>query len=381
MIDLTLLDQVDWNFPGVGNSPNSVHGVHWFPGNFIAQIPSALIQVLSKPGDVVFDPFSGSGTTAVEALRLNRNAIASDLMSPALVIAGAKIALANGLFERQHRRNLLAQLAFEHECETDQIGAHGEGSDPLLSEWYSPQTLAQLRYLWSIVDQNENGVRQVLLAIFSETLFECASTAGSQTRTGKRRRHHWGWVADNVKPRIPVNHNAISIFAHRLASLDLVESLETSCTTLLLRQDAKMLALGDSSIDLIVTSPPYAGVIDYAGAHRMLYLWMGWPFLKERTFEIGARYRRSRKNAVQEYLDEIIPVRDELFRVLKPGGYCAMVIGASRKFPTVVGKFSDVFTQRMPIAWGPVSRTPSRRRVSDRSATDSLEFIFIFQKP
>src|SRR4051794_3889600 len=43
------LDRVDWNFPNTGTKPGSVHTLHWFPGNFIPQIPAALIQILSGP--------------------------------------------------------------------------------------------------------------------------------------------------------------------------------------------------------------------------------------------------------------------------------------------------------------------------------------------
>ena len=60
---------VDWNFPRAGTLRGTVHALHWFPGNFIPQIPAHLIQLLSRPGDLVLDPFCGSGTTGAEACR------------------------------------------------------------------------------------------------------------------------------------------------------------------------------------------------------------------------------------------------------------------------------------------------------------------------
>ena len=44
------------------------HNYHPFPAKFIPHIPQILIQQFSKPGDQVFDPFCGSGTTLVESL-------------------------------------------------------------------------------------------------------------------------------------------------------------------------------------------------------------------------------------------------------------------------------------------------------------------------
>ena len=42
------LDAVDWNFPGAQTGKESVHSLHWFPGNFIPQLPSYLIHIFSQ---------------------------------------------------------------------------------------------------------------------------------------------------------------------------------------------------------------------------------------------------------------------------------------------------------------------------------------------
>ncbi len=56
-----------------GKHDNSYHG------NFVPQIPRQLILRYTKPGDVVLDPFVGSGTTAFEAETLRRNFIGIDI--------------------------------------------------------------------------------------------------------------------------------------------------------------------------------------------------------------------------------------------------------------------------------------------------------------
>lgn len=358
-----------------------MHALHWFPGNFIAQIPAALIQVLSQPGDLVLDPFAGSATTAIEALKLGRRSIVSDRMSTSLLIGEAKLALMQGALCRRERGKILALLAFEHECQSDRPGVMGEGTDPALRDWYAPGTLSQLRYLWSIVEVQPTAARKVLSAIFSDVLFDCASTGGAETRSGKTRRHHWGWIADNVRPKVLIEHNAIRLFAQRLALLDHIETTASLTASYVMQQDAKQLALPDASIDLVVTSPPYIGMIDYASANRLLYSWMNWPMLQERQDEIGARFRRKRRNAVLEYLTDMNAARDEIYRVLKPEALCAIVIGASRRFPSAVDALINSFAEQMPIAWGPKARAPTRRRVSDRSAKDSVEYVCVFRKP
>jgi len=374
------LDRIDWDFPRTGNRRGTVHDLHWFPGNFIAQIPAALIQVLSEPGDVVLDPFGGSATTAVEALRLGRRAIVSDRSSAAALIGMAKLSLLDKALERHRRGEILASLAFEHQCRSDRLGSNGEGGDPILASWYAPGTLAQLRYLWQLVEGEPPRGRQVLTAVFSDVLFDCASTGGAPTRTGKRRRHHWGWIADNVLPMTLVEHNAVALFCERLASVADGEHGAATKSALLIQQDARRLALADETVDLVVTSPPYVGVIDYTHANRLLYAWMGWSMALERQDEIGARFRRNRRNAVSEYRADMRLVRDEIRRVLRPGAYCAIVIGASRRFPNAVQELVTEFAEGLPLVWGPRPRLSSRRRISDRAAQEAVEFVCAFRK-
>jgi hypothetical protein len=350
-------------------------------------IPSALIQVLSEPGDVVLDPFAGSGTTGVEALRLGRKALIADRMSVCVLITSAKLAMMAGALDRRVRHELLDQLTFDHECRSDQIGDHGEGGSPELDTWFASDTLAQLRYLWGLTQRRDSSAdRKVLSVLFSDVLFDCAAPGSALTRTGGRRRHHWGWVADNVRPPVLAAHDAIERFRQRLIVLDewtlgYVESPDLEpFDALVLQQDARQVALPDNAVDLILTSPPYVGVIDYTRANRLLYTWMNWSIADERQTEIGARFRRRRKNIVEEYLGDMRCARNEIHRVLRPGAFCAIVLGESKAFPGTAERVFKNFAELMPIVWGPVSRSPSRRRVSDRAARDPVESVCVFRK-
>ena len=71
------LSSQDWAFTD-DDTRYLTHDLHPYPAKFIPQIPANLIERLSMPGDVVLDPFGGSATTAVEAVRLGRRAISFD---------------------------------------------------------------------------------------------------------------------------------------------------------------------------------------------------------------------------------------------------------------------------------------------------------------
>jgi hypothetical protein len=377
-----VLGRIDWNFPRAGTAGRSVHSVHWFPGNFIAQIPTAFIQALSKPGDLVLDPFGGGGTTAIEAMRLGRNAVLSDRVSACVFIGQAKLDLQVIGLNRETRAKILAPLMWRHECHSTVFGAAGEGSDPSLVRWFAPGTLSQLRFLWQQIEMQQcSSVRRILTLLFSDVLFACASPGQAVTSTGKRRRHHWGWVADNVYPTKSVEHDAIEFFESRLASFPEPDLSISHGRALVVQQDAKQLAVSTDSIDLIVTSPPYVSMIDYARANRLLYTWMNWPLEEDRNSEIGARYKRRRLSAVDDYVEEMRYCWEEMHRVLRPGGYCAIVIGESRRFAGTVDRTIDDLSRLMRPIWGPITRTSTRRRVSDREAKQAFEYLYVFRKP
>src|SRR5688500_10004053 len=66
------------------------HTFYRYPARFSPQFAAAAIEEFSKPGDVVLDPFVGSGTTLVEAMIAGRHAIGSDISPLATFITRTK---------------------------------------------------------------------------------------------------------------------------------------------------------------------------------------------------------------------------------------------------------------------------------------------------
>jgi len=70
----------------------------------------------------------------------------------------------------------------------------------------------------------------------------------------------------------------------------------------------------DESIDLIATHPPYANIISYTKKAR-----------------IETEGDLSKVTSVDEFVNEMRKVASEFYRVLKPGKYCAILIGDTRR--------------------------------------------------
>ncbi len=66
------------------------HGFYRYPGRFSPQLASAAIRQFSQPGELVLDPFSGGGTTAVEAIATGRSTVCLDISELATFLAKLK---------------------------------------------------------------------------------------------------------------------------------------------------------------------------------------------------------------------------------------------------------------------------------------------------
>ena len=328
------LGRVDWDFTRSTTDRNSVHALHWFPGNFLPQIPFFLVQALSGRGETVLDPFAGAGTTGVEALKLGRKAWMSDLSRASVQVMLGKIGILSGGRVQTEMEKFLADLAWDHLMGAKKRDTRA-GSAPGLTQWYAPHALSHLQGLWGRIERVEDQwARCALELIFTDTLFACAATLGARTSTGKRRRHHWGWVADNVLPRPPLEHDVGRLFRDRCTGALRVARANPIIKpdyAVVRRMNAMALEIENDSVDLVVTSPPYLNMIDYTMANRLTSMWMGWDVSTDRQHEIGARYKRQRMSSLTDYEDQLQAAWQEILRVLKPGGLCAIMLGNSVK--------------------------------------------------
>ena len=338
------LNEIDWSFPHLSNS--GIHSFHWYPATYIAAIPGTLIPVFTEKGDIVLDPFNGSGTTGVEAVRLGRKFIGIDTNPVALLMSEAKLHF-------PEPKSLRKQIEIIHsECEslfgTKEVIPHLRYEE--LKDWYHPETLFTLNCLLnSILKVSNEKIKKCLLAIFSGIL----KSTSSQGR-------HWGWVCDNVKPKEAeiVYKDALTIFinaAHEYLKLTTLTHKAVQVhvndeTRKKTRERYKLFAgdcisnmknLEDNYVDFIMTSPPYYGVADYVKSQRLSYLWfdkdelasdrLGFrEFENLRAVESGARSNRSRKNSHSLYMSFISQFFAQSFRVLKADGFMALVVGESQ---------------------------------------------------
>ena len=106
-----------------GRRTASVHEFYRYPARFSPALARAAVATFTKPRDLVIDPFSGGGTSVVEAQLLGRHSIGADISPLANFITTAKTTLytnetlheLEGLGDEVHRLPLTAGVALQNE--------------------------------------------------------------------------------------------------------------------------------------------------------------------------------------------------------------------------------------------------------------------------
>jgi DNA modification methylase len=345
---LSRLSSIDWDFAGsYSDSPFSA--IHFHPCRFASQLPATLIGLLSKPGELVLDPFAGSGTTLVEAQRLNRPALGIDLNPIAALAARAKtIKRPSGCISSIIRS--LKQDATHHlGSQRSTIRRHAKPTIPTTvqtSKWYTPIVANELGILWSYIQELEDEARLIGEAAFSAILL-----------TVCRETRHWGYVCDNTTPQGDNDAKVLEEFWRVLERLDRAyqdrdrelsarpEGTTMVATVEFLVGDAgRVLEQSPTaSVDLVVTSPPYFGVCDYIKAQRLSMEWFGIDIETLRLQEIGARSKRRRGNAATEYVEGLRSVFAATRRCMKESAYLALIIGESSRREEVLSELRTMF--------------------------------------
>lgn len=323
------IQSLNWAFTDADTNYLS-HGLHPYPAKFIPQIPRHIIRQLSLRGEVVWDPFGGSGTTALEALLLGRGVISSDVSPLASIIGRAKTTtLTKEAFDKLSK--LIEKIIVLGENESrfnDFLERHKEAlaevspEIPNQDKWFHPDVWNELAYLkWEINNIKEKDIAVIAKAAFSKIIIKSSYQDGETRYVSKPRNIEQGFV---LKSFVTELKSAIGKL-RRLAPI--LQFRKGEFTTADLRSS---MVVPESSIDLIVTSPPYPNATDYHLYHRFRFFWLDHDPRILGKKEIGSHLRHQKENTgINQYLEEMSLCLTNMKDGLRPGRYAILVLGDS----------------------------------------------------
>ncbi len=239
-----------------------------FPESFVR----TQVESYTKPGDLVFDPFSGRGTTLLESLLLGRRAMATDINPVAYCISGAKAVVPklakvlSRLTELEERLNSIAQQEYI------------ESLPKFFSCAYEASTLTKITFLRGTLSWQRNHVDRFIAALVLGSLHGEADKSSSYFSNQMPR-------TISTKPEYSIRYWR----KHRLtaAKRDVFQvlrdraRLRLSGSTPLIRGSVALADVREASkvfqgcerqVNLVVTSPPYLDVTRYE-EDQWLRLW------------------------------------------------------------------------------------------------------------
>lgn len=292
---------------------------------FKAQLPAFFIERLTEPGDRVYDPFSGRGTTAVEAALHGRRVAANDvnplarllvqprLAAPALEAIAARlgeipwsrrVAPTRDLSMFYHRDTLRELLALRHYL----VARARQGSEDAVDAW-----------IRMVATNRLTGHSPGFFSVYTLPPNQAVAPE-DQLRINRRLRQkpEYRDVAALIlrKSRVMQSGLTPAVRARlRAAGGDAL---------LLTGPAAATPAIKSGSIRLTVTSPPFLDVVNYAHDN-----WLRCWFNGLDAQKIGRGITMSR--TVADWQAAMRPVFAELRRVTAPGGWLAFEVGEVRK--------------------------------------------------
>lgn len=349
---------------------------------FKPQLPAYFIERHTQPGDLVYDPFSGRGTTAIEAALRGRRVIANDINPLSALLAAPRLAVPT-------LKAIEARLA--------EIPRSARWRSTLdLSMFYERRTLAEIAALrnWLLARRKSGAADAVdhwigmvatnRLTGHSAGFFSVYSFPPNQAVTAERQRR-----INTQRQQVPDYRDTHALILKKsralLKDVDAAQLRQLRAAgkrARFLTGDARRTPqIKSGSVALTVTSPPFLDVVDYAGDNWLRGWFNGLPVA---TIARGITTPRS----VAEWSGVMGAVLAELFRITRPGGVVAFEVGEIQKgaikLDEVVlplGLAAGFAAEAVLINTQQFTKTAHIWGVANNTAGTNSNRIVVFRKP
>jgi predicted RNA methylase len=278
-----------------GDFDRLTHYLFRYPAKFHPPVASTLIELFTTEGDLVLDPFCGSGTLLVEAAVAGRPSMGMDIDPLAVAVSEAKTHRFRASHLAASGATLVAALRdyarpaeeYERRKFTDLTDA--EYADelqgvsewvpaiPNLLHWFRRYVVIDLAFMRAVIETapipetHRRFFRVVFASIIRTTSnADPVPVSGLEVTKWMVQREKNGRLVDPFSLYTIAQTKAIE------AATAFTKSAKASTPVRVFAGDAT--AIGDyldGTVDAVITSPPYHSAVDYYRRHQLEMYWIG----------------------------------------------------------------------------------------------------------
>lgn len=309
----------------LNNNPESVHTLHPYPCKFPGTTARELIRKYSRIEDMVCDPFVGSGTTLVEASLKGMSSIGVDINPIACLISKVKATPMTkkeiSMVSDDHISELTKYLNNSYENDFRDVAIFDY---PSINHWFQLNVIKELstlkQFIYAVKNENIQSLYKAVLSSIivrvsnqeSDTRYAAIDKKIKDFDTYKiflDKLSQFVKSIENFSSLVPNNKISVSVFADDTRTL---RSIKTK------------------TVDIIITSPPYANTYDYYLYHKHRKYWLDMDVKTVMENEIGSRREfSSLKKLPSKWIDDAKKTMAQMYRITKKGGRVFIIIGDS----------------------------------------------------
>lgn len=404
------------------------HSIHPYPAKLITHIPYFFINnsYFLKDGDIVLDPFCGSGTVLLESILANKCAYGADANPLARLISEVKTQYIPSIVVKKNLRKILRRARSVDKIEIPEIRN--------CTFWYTKKVLLGLSALKSTIEEiKDDTIRKFFLlnlSNISRKLSLADPRISVPVRLNPNRFGQGSKDYGKIESKISELEN-VDVFTkfeicvkENLLRLSRLQGIKN--TAKVIAKDSRKLTISlnskrrlkKNSVSLIITSPPYAGAQKYIRASSLNLGWLGMgspegirKLNKQNigrenildsechVFKTGIssadkvisillkRGKKERAKIVTTYINEMKESLDESIRVLKKGGHFVLIIGNNTvdgiEFKTHEYLSKYLLGRGLSLELKLIDNIKSYGLMTKRNKTAniiSLEWVLVFKK-
>jgi DNA modification methylase len=355
-----------------------VHRLHPYLGKYIPQLVEIFLRKYFNPNQTVFDPFSGSGTTLVQANELGIHSVGCDISAFNVMLARAKTkrysveTVRREITDILHRvgsvsvkKSAQAELPFSVPNIHNDYDTHSK----YLKTWYAPQALWELLTFRNLIPEYND--QDILKVVLSRAARSARLTTHFDLDFPKKPQTEPYYCYKHRRTCQPTQTSFQFLRRYGLDTIKRVEQFEalrTNATVTVIHDDSRTVNPG--LIHGVITSPPYVGLIDYHEQHRYAYELLD---IEDRsTEEIGPASKGASIKAKKDYQKFIAEVFQNALNYMPKGGRMIVVAGDKHELYPEIAAQCNVMEEAV------IKRHVNRR--TGMRANEFYESVFIWKK-